>query len=76
MKGTDCTSEQLASARQFLHDRRVARGASSPDSVGDNVTVEVRYGDFVRMIAWYGALRFMAGRDGTGGTLEKPGELR
>lgn len=65
MKGTDCTPEQIASADAFL------AGAGWRDEANVRVSRE----DIVRCIAWYGALRFIAARDGVGGTLEVPGEF-
>lgn len=66
MRGTDCAAEQIASASSFLGDRgwplKGLRAVLTRD-------------DAVRLIAWYGAMRFVAGRDGTGGTLEHPGVL-
>ena len=66
MKGTDCTPEQVEHASQFLADRgwkaSMVRGAN-------------RREDIVRVIAWYGALRYQAAKSGVGGTLEQPGEL-
>ena len=66
MKGTDCTAEQLQQASLFL----AARGW--PKVVPATMP---RREDIVRLIAWYGAMRYVAGRDGTGGSLEQPGEL-
>jgi len=72
VKGTDCTPEQIQSAREFL--LALARNIDTmPD---DDAIVTPRFGDFARTVAWYGALRYKAGRDGTGGTLEAPGEVR
>lgn len=69
MRGTDLTDEQLLSARKFVSDRMIPPQSEIPPMV----TIPAE--KLVRLIAWYGALRFVAGRDGTGGTLEKPGEL-
>lgn len=68
MKGTDVTGEQIEAARQFI----VGRGGRL---ASDEQMVALTAGELVRVVAWYGALRFKAGRDGTGGTLEHPGEL-
>ncbi len=65
MKGTDCTPGQLASADAFLSARGWPTG---------NRAVIAR-DDLVRLVAWYGALRYIAARDGEGGTLETPGEF-
>lgn len=65
MRGTDCTPEQVEAASQFLADRGwpkdIPLAALSRESIA-------------RMIAWYGALRYQAGRDGIN-SLEKPGEI-
>lgn len=66
MKGTDCTPGQIESASGFLGDR----GWPS-----EGLSAVITRDDAVRLIAWYGALRFVAGRDGSGGTLEQPGVL-
>ncbi len=66
MKGTDCTPSQIVSASQFL----AARGW--PD---DDIRREFKREDIVRIVAWYGAMRFQAGRDGVGGTIDRPGEF-
>lgn len=72
MKGTDCTPEQIQSARDFLFARSLNIEAV-PD---DSRVIMLPFGDLARLVAWYGALRYAAGRDGTGGTLEVPGEIR
>jgi hypothetical protein len=66
MKGTDCTPEQLRHARRFLVDR------------GWNSAVEkaiITTEDLIRIVAWYGALRYQAAATGEGGSLNQPGEL-
>ena len=65
MRGTDLTPEQLKSAEHFLLERSGRRKA--PEQV------MMTWDQAVRVVAWYGAMRFKAGRDGTGGTLENPG---
>lgn len=65
MKGTDCTPEQIANASDFM--ARIGKWpASRPVGQIDREDVAV-------LLAWYGALRYQAGRDGTGGTFEHPG---
>ncbi len=64
MKGTDCTPEQLQAASDFL---------AVPGWPEGTERAELERSDIVHLLAWYGALRFQAGRDGTGGTLEVPG---
>lgn len=66
MKGTDCTPEQVAHARQFWLDRGWTPGAEKAILTLD---------DCARMLAWYGALRYVAGRDQVGGELERPGPV-
>lgn len=70
MRGTDCTNEQIAHAREFWISR--VRNRARLDDAG---CVYVSLDDIARMMAWYGALRFIGARDGIGGTLEQPGEL-
>ena len=66
MKGSDCTPEQLERASEFLAARGWQEMAQK--------AIQTR-ADMVRLIAWYGAIRYRAGKDGIG-TLEKPGALR
>ena len=70
MKGTDLTGAQIAHAQQFIAERCRLSATHL-----DRRMVEIPMADLARAIAWYGALRYMAGRDGTGGTLERPGPL-
>lgn len=72
MKGTDCTEAQIDSARQFCADRRKDQPGERPR---DAQEITISFGQLARLVAWYGALRYMAGRDGTGGTLECPGPI-
>jgi hypothetical protein len=66
MRGTDLTPEQLKAAEKFIMDR--SGRAKRPEMVMN------KFDDLVRLVAWYGAIRFVAGRDGIGGTLEKPAD--
>ena len=66
MKGCRCTPAQIASANAFLE---IAKWAPSDERAN------VRRADIVRLVAWYGALRYIAGQSGEGGTLEQPGPL-
>lgn len=68
MKGIDCTTDQLKSAEQFIMDH--AHDVATKPSM-----VTMPFDSLVRLVAWYGALRFRAGQDGTGGTFEKPGPM-
>lgn len=66
MKGTDCTKEQIAHASQFLSD------VGWPD---DGRRGESSRDDMVRLIAWYGAVRFIGARNNPDGSLEVPGKF-
>lgn len=68
MRGVDCTPGQLRAAELFVLQHSLTVLPKNPR----NVTLD--FDDLVRLVAWYGALRFEAGRDGNGGTLECPGE--
>jgi hypothetical protein len=70
MRGIDCTPEQLEAAEVFLMERRAIVGGKRPK------LISMCFDDLVRLVAWYGALRFKSGRDGLGGTLEKPGPVK
>lgn len=73
MKGTDLTDAQIQSARQFLVDRR--SGDNKGVMPADEENIVQSFGNLARVVAWYGALRYEAGRNGTGGTLENPGPI-
>lgn len=73
MRGTDCTEAQIQSAREFLHARQA--GSIEGLAIDDERVVSLPFGNMAKLLAWYGALRFKAGRDGTGGTLEAPGPM-
>src|SRR6185437_1857670 len=62
MRGTEVTEDQMQSAREFAFARSVGL-AGMPD---DDQQITVTFGKMVRLMAWYGALRYQAGRDGTG----------
>jgi hypothetical protein len=70
MKGTDLTREQIAAAERFLLDRRAKGNLQHP---AHNQEVTQKWGDLVRVVAWYGALRYKAGQEGIN-SLEKPGD--
>ena len=63
MRGTDCTKEQLSAASAFLAD------CGWPVDIPQTTP---RREEVVALIAWYGALRFIACRDNSGSTLERP----
>ena len=67
VKGTDITQEQLDSAEHFVRDRQ----ATGPKPQTDQ-RVSLCFDELVRLVAWYGALRYEAGRNGIA-SLEKPG---
>jgi hypothetical protein len=71
MKGTAITPAQYDAARRFI----IARETTPPDvdRRGDDTPILLRFGDLVGLVAWYGALRYLAGRDGLN-SLESPGE--
>jgi hypothetical protein len=65
-RGTDSTPEQLDQASDFLSQ---AGWRESDEGIS-----KVSRGDICRLLAWYGALRYVAATQGAG-TLEKPGRL-
>jgi len=67
VKGTECTPAQIEHAKDFIIDR----GWKSNPHQRAMISLD----DFARMLARYGAVRFQAGRDNTGGTLEQPGPI-
>jgi hypothetical protein len=71
VKGSDCTPQQMESAREFFEQR--LRG--NPPSLADEAIVRIPIADLVRLIAWYGALRYEAGRLGIGGSFDAPAPL-
>ena len=76
MVGTDCTPEQLKSASDFVRARHVDGYSKAPKlSPSSDQQIVIRWAELVNLLAWYGALRYTAGRDGTGGTLENPGPI-
>jgi hypothetical protein len=66
MRGTDLTPEQIESAKQFAV---AISGIQPPD---DDRLISMTFGNFVRVVAWYGAMRYEAGQKGIN-SLEKPG---
>ena len=65
IKASDLTEDQLASAGDFLTRNNWTENEESRT---------VPRSEIAKLIAWYGALRFLAGADGVG-TLEKPPRL-
>lgn len=66
MRGTDVTPEQIEAARAFL--LLTNRSVRPPV---DTDRVALSYADYVRMLAWYGAIRYEAGAKGIV-ALDKP----
>jgi hypothetical protein len=66
MKGTDCTPEQLKAAEKFI------RELAEETPLDDGGPVLIPWEDLVRLVAWYGAIRYAAGAKGFN-SLEKPG---
>jgi len=71
MNGRHLTSEQIAAARQFVLTVEQTCGGERDD----NEPVSVSFGDLVRLVAWYGAIRYDSGANGRG-TLGQPAPLR
>lgn len=74
MRGTEVTEAQIQSAREFIAARQ-SRDSLNYPVLDDATVLPVKFGDFARMLAWYGALRYTAGSTGVGGTLEEPGPM-
>jgi hypothetical protein len=68
VRGTELTQQQIESAELFVRDRQCEGRKPQKDE-----RISIRFDDLVRIVAWYGALRYKAGRDKDGGTLEAPG---
>lgn len=67
MRGTDVTPAQLKSAENFIRARQACGRSPQSDEL-----ISIRFDHLCRLVAWYGALRYAAGRDGIA-TLEEPG---
>jgi hypothetical protein len=68
VRGNDCTIEQLRAAEKFLGDF----AAAAKRLPAGNCLIQRE--DLIRLLAWYGALRYRAAEEGIG-TCEFPGEL-
>ena len=68
MKGTDVTEKQYRAAERFI----LSIGRVEPDSIDPNREVSISWNKFVRVVAWYGAIRCASGLEG--GTVDEPGE--
>ena len=66
MRGTDLTEWQIKAAEKFC------RRNSSTDPIDDDQSVSLRFGDLVRMVAWYGQIRAKAVE--AGAPADTPGE--
>jgi hypothetical protein len=66
VRGTELTLQQLDRAKEFVHIAQVVKG-----DLPDEQLITLPFGDLVRLVAWYGAMRFEAGQKGIG-TLEVP----
>lgn len=69
MRGLDCTPAQLEAADRFISDHPL-KGQRTPM----NQQVQMPYEQLVRLVAWYGALRYRSGQNNSGGSLEAPGD--
>lgn len=68
MSGNECTKDQLQAARDFLDDFATAPGKQAAEKFSISKDV------LVRLLAWYGAVRFDACERSIG-TLESPGKV-
>lgn len=73
MRGADLTEEQIQSAREFACARQ--KIPATEGMIDDATVVSLKFGDLARLVAWYGAIRYMAGKNRVGGTLEAPGPM-
>lgn len=70
MKGTDLTQAQIDAAERFILARRATSNLQHPK--GDEEILQ-RWSDFIRIVAWYGAIRYKAGSEGLS-SLDNPGD--
>ena len=68
MKGIDLTDAQLAAAKRFVKGREKGN-LKTPK---DQQIIAMSYIDVIRLVAWYGAIRYTAATQGIG-TLTEPG---
>lgn len=69
LRGTEVNQDQVESAQHFLCEFVLHQEPLEPEQ-----TIVVKWSEFVRVLAWYGALRAVGVLNGTG-TVEKPGVL-
>lgn len=67
MRGINVTPEQFEAAKVFIESLM----RQPPPGTLDDV-VSQRYEDFIRLVAWYGAIRYQGAKNGIG-TFEVPG---
>jgi len=73
VRGTDLTDEQIQSARKFACARQ--KIPATDGMIDDTTVVSLKFGDLARLVAWYGAIRYQAGKHGVGGSFEAPGPM-
>lgn len=61
MRGTEINDRQMESACEFL-----ALTAQQPLPAHDDDVVGIKFSTMVRLMAWYGAVRYQAGTQGIG----------
>jgi hypothetical protein len=69
MKGTELTDAQLDAAETFILERETRPCAKRDPST----LVEVEWKNLVRLVAWYGAIRFSSAL--SGGSSTSPGPM-
>lgn len=67
MRGTELTPAQIKAAELFILERQCA--GPVPDA---ETTISLPFEKMVRLVAWYGALRYRSAQRGQG-SLEEPG---
>ncbi len=70
MRGTELTQAQIEAAERFILARRAKGNTQHPSQ---DEPISQKWGDFVRLVAWYGAIRYKAGIEGLS-SLENPGD--
>jgi hypothetical protein len=66
MRGTDVNPEQMEAAERFI-----AEHVTHGDPLPEDQPVTVKWGELVRLVAWYGALRAIGIQKGVS-TVEHP----
>ncbi len=70
MKGTDLEAHYIEAAAKFVMGRRTI---PLPEMPPDDTPVSVKWGELVRLVAWYGAIRAKAVSEGA--PWNEPGEV-